>query len=364
MTNIMSMFNVRVGYFFMCFFVFSVFNYAWANDNPELNKIIQSAENGDLRAQYTLGSLYYYGEEIDIKRDIDYKCGQLRPLQRDRWEAAKWFQKAAEQGHIYSQYRMGEIYESGIVREKNYEKSIEWFQKAASQGHEPSRQRMERVMDLEKQRKRALIKKGPFYSLPGGEFLDAIYRNDKEEIEDGSLYSWDEIPPSVSMVIFVANKYMYAYQFNWNKCCTPPKNSDKISKTFSVTIQEKKYENLYGMDMGSVPGWTSSAHYIVPKEFSFLLDKLGHNMGSDVMELAARRFKWGSVLEVFKGIDQLQKDYDCDSIEIKQFEKNLISLTTGSINEAEKNRQANKQRKNNTKAPVTIKGFFDKIMNY
>ena len=325
------------------------------------NKIIQSAENGDLQAQYLLGTLYLYGEQINMEKDIDYKGGPLRPLRRDWSEAAKWFQKAAEQGHMYSQFQLGYFYEFGKGAEKDYKKAIQWYQKAASQGHEPSRQRMEWVMDLEKQRKRALVKKGPFYSLPGGKFLDAIYRNDKEEIEDGSLYSWDEIPPSVSMVIFVANKYMYAYQFNWNKCCLPPKNRDKISKTFSVTIQEKKYENLYGMDMGSVPGWTSSAHYIVPKEFSFLLDKLGHNMGSDVMELAARRFKWGSVLEVFKGIDQLQKDYDCDSIEIKQFEKNLISLATGSINESENIRQANKQHKNNTKAPVTIKGFFDKI---
>ncbi len=44
------------------------------------------------------------------------------------------------------------------------------------------------------------------------------------------------------------------------------------------------------------------------------------------MELQAARWKGVGIL--LKGIDMLQRKYKCESPEVKQFERNLISLTT------------------------------------
>ena len=45
------------------------------------------ADQGDATAQSTLGDIYYYGEEVE----------------EDKYEALKWYQKAAQQGDVDSQ---------------------------------------------------------------------------------------------------------------------------------------------------------------------------------------------------------------------------------------------------------------------
>ena len=118
MTPVSSVSKIILG-FFVCLFFILIFNLCWANNNHELNKIRLSAENGDLQAQYLLGSLYYYGEVVKRAKDIDYKG---EPLQRDWKEAAKWFQKPAEQGHVYSQFFLGDIYEAQFLSETIFER--------------------------------------------------------------------------------------------------------------------------------------------------------------------------------------------------------------------------------------------------
>ena len=49
-------------------------------------------------------------------------------------EAAKWFRKAAEQGHVYAQYNLGYCYDSGEGVTQNYEEAAKWYRKAAEQG--------------------------------------------------------------------------------------------------------------------------------------------------------------------------------------------------------------------------------------
>ena len=47
-----------------------------------------AAENGDAEAQNELGVCYYYGR---------------RGVEKDYQQAVYWYQKAAEQGYVYSQ---------------------------------------------------------------------------------------------------------------------------------------------------------------------------------------------------------------------------------------------------------------------
>ena len=49
--------------------------------------------------------------------------------------AAKWYQKAADQGIAVAQYMLGRMYYTGEGVDKDVSKAIEWFTKAANQGN-------------------------------------------------------------------------------------------------------------------------------------------------------------------------------------------------------------------------------------
>ena len=49
-------------------------------------------------------------------------------------KAAEWYLKAAEQGNVDAQERLGRMYSSGYGVAKSHEKSAEWYRKAAEQG--------------------------------------------------------------------------------------------------------------------------------------------------------------------------------------------------------------------------------------
>jgi TPR repeat protein len=84
----------------------------------------KAAEQGHLQAQYKLGEVYY-------------QEGQIRRSYEIFEEAAKWYRKAAERGHADAQYKLGKMhhhYQQGV--EQNFEEATTWFLKAAEQGHE------------------------------------------------------------------------------------------------------------------------------------------------------------------------------------------------------------------------------------
>jgi len=73
------------------------------------------AEQGDVRSQHFLGISY-----LGLK---------------DFGMAAKWFEKAAEQGFADAQMRLGLQYSTGQGVPKDEAKGLEWLGKAAAQGH-------------------------------------------------------------------------------------------------------------------------------------------------------------------------------------------------------------------------------------
>jgi len=78
----------------------------------------KAAEQGDVRAQFNLGLMYNGGDGVA----------------RDAKQAVYWFQKAAEQGYADAQYYLGlkYFYEQG---ERDTKQALYWYQKAAEQGH-------------------------------------------------------------------------------------------------------------------------------------------------------------------------------------------------------------------------------------
>ena len=77
----------------------------------------QTAIADDTMAQFRLGEIYYYGE--DVPQNVR--------------EAAYWFRKAAEHGHVEAQGLLGMIYYSGVLG-GHTRMAVDWWTKAAEQG--------------------------------------------------------------------------------------------------------------------------------------------------------------------------------------------------------------------------------------
>ena len=76
------------------------------------------ADRGDVRAQSTLGLMYYHG----------------RGVRKDDREAIKWFRTAAEQGDKRAQFHLGFMYAEGQVAPQDYAEAVKWYRLAADQG--------------------------------------------------------------------------------------------------------------------------------------------------------------------------------------------------------------------------------------
>ena len=52
-------------------------------------------------------------------------------IYQDYKEAVKWYERAAEKGHLYSQRRLAEMYEKGEVVPQDYKEAFKWYNKMA-----------------------------------------------------------------------------------------------------------------------------------------------------------------------------------------------------------------------------------------
>jgi len=78
----------------------------------------KAAEKGHVAAQSIVGNMFYRGN--GVKQDYP--------------EAFKWFNKAAKQGFADAQYWLGVSYYKGQGVKQNYSEAFKWFKKAAKQG--------------------------------------------------------------------------------------------------------------------------------------------------------------------------------------------------------------------------------------
>ena len=62
-------------------------------------------------------------------------CMGLELYGKDDAQAARWFRKAAEQGHVDAQYMLGDCYCYGKGVPLDEDEAEKWFRKAAEQGH-------------------------------------------------------------------------------------------------------------------------------------------------------------------------------------------------------------------------------------
>ncbi|ACP25480.1 beta-lactamase HcpD precursor [Sinorhizobium fredii NGR234] len=74
----------------------------------------------DPQAQFVIGSMYYKGSS---------------GVRRDHAMAAKWYRTAAEQGHVKAQVNLGSLYFEGEGVPQDYVEAARWFRKAAEDGN-------------------------------------------------------------------------------------------------------------------------------------------------------------------------------------------------------------------------------------
>ena len=112
------------------------------------------AEQGLAEAQFSLGYMYYNGQDVpqDYREAVkwyrkaaeqglaeaQYWLGAMYDLRigvpEDNREAFKWYRKAAEQGHVLGQLFLGSMYGRGEGVPQDYREDFKWYRKAAEQG--------------------------------------------------------------------------------------------------------------------------------------------------------------------------------------------------------------------------------------
>ena len=84
-----------------------------------LAAVLKAAEQGDVNAEYKLGMMYHNGEGVP----------------RDDLQATAWWRKAADQGYAPAQNSLGASYYDGRGVPQDYAQAVFWGRKAAEQGY-------------------------------------------------------------------------------------------------------------------------------------------------------------------------------------------------------------------------------------
>ena len=121
---------------------------------PTVENIIQSlekrAEAGESDAAFELGQMYWYGQDVIKDKEEAYRWFQRAAELEDApaqyiigmksyeasayYEAIGWFLKAAQLEHADAQYNLGRMYYDGIGTSKNHKVAAVWWTAAANQG--------------------------------------------------------------------------------------------------------------------------------------------------------------------------------------------------------------------------------------
>lgn len=126
-----------------------------------------AANQGDIDAMVSLGTIYYSGgEDYGIRKDFNKAFhyysnaayggdseGQLylaimylrgEGVERDYEKAFEWTEKSAKQGYAPAQNELGKAYEQ---MKQDYNKAIEWYKKAAAQGYQDAQKNLDRLYE-------------------------------------------------------------------------------------------------------------------------------------------------------------------------------------------------------------------------
>ena len=96
-------------------------------DEWEFEDQLTSARQGDMEAQFQVAESYYYGNGVD----------------ENEAESAKWYKKAALQGHVESMMKLGQLYYiGGDGVPENDAEAQRWYKMAADAGNREAKEKL------------------------------------------------------------------------------------------------------------------------------------------------------------------------------------------------------------------------------
>lgn len=129
--------------------------------------LLQSAEQGDVSAQYNLGVLYSTDQELPDetpKMDRGVLYFEVNPRAKSNMQKAfDWYKKAAEQGHEASQLNLGVMYNQGRGVKQDYKEAAHWYEKASAQGNAKAQLNLGILYDQGLGMKKDIIKAAEYY---------------------------------------------------------------------------------------------------------------------------------------------------------------------------------------------------------
>ena len=116
----------------------------------DIPKITKDAEGGLSQAQVLLAHLHHsgigtpqdYGQAFSWYQKAaeqgspfaQFKLGLKYDDAKNYKQAINWWRKSADQGYSYAQVNLGTMYAQGLGVTKNNKQAVQWFRKAAEQG--------------------------------------------------------------------------------------------------------------------------------------------------------------------------------------------------------------------------------------
>ncbi|MEO8500474.1 MAG: tetratricopeptide repeat protein [Vicinamibacteria bacterium] len=92
--------------------------------------LLPSAESGDVDAQFALGQLYFEGAP-ENSIGVGFNPAVLQDLPA----AARWLERAADQGHAGARNLLGSMYAEGKGVEQSLPRATELWRQASGQGN-------------------------------------------------------------------------------------------------------------------------------------------------------------------------------------------------------------------------------------
>ncbi|XMO86406.1 hypothetical protein AAFN75_16590 [Algibacter sp. AS12] len=177
--------------------------------------------------------------------------------------------------------------------------------------------------------------KSEFSKISGGEYLFAIYKNDYKKVRElDKVYTkhitddlermnkdvrktlfWHMEAKYLSMLNLVILEYMHNYKKNPKSCF----KDGAMSFTYNKTTEEFQLVDGYGWSHGTYGGDLLTGHYLVNSKFIEICKKKA-GVRNLTQNFASRNHP------LAKGVERLRLNFKCDSLEIEQFENNLISV--------------------------------------
>ena len=189
---------------------------------------------------------------------------------------------------------------------------------------------------------------GPFTTLRGGNFLNALYQSDFDAIAQFDSYyrqrkiqqrrsgvgkHWtddilDAAVNSMRLADTVLAIYLFYFEANYKACLRKDAVQFKVVKV----VPDVVIENLIGVEIARHYGWTERRYFKVNKDFEIAFRRIGTTEPEGAMATLSDFLlnQGGTDLrrELLAGTKQMMKTFPCNSQPVQRLKKTLLTFST------------------------------------